>query len=163
VAKCDCVLDKFSKKAGKFGWRHLARSLLEIAMSDFAMSHRMTDNPCVEGRIGEHHLGDITVQQTFIRATLKGVAAEQVVPAEFPEIAWFGNCGAVERKATDVIGGICGLVRGPPVENEIDLSRRKSAQLDIKIDIDQVHEMLAQEIEVPDCLLGKTVIGCSCS
>ncbi len=45
----------------------------------------------VVGRIGEHHLGQLTVQQRLIGVTAGGIGAKKSVHAALPEIADLGD------------------------------------------------------------------------
>jgi hypothetical protein len=88
----------------------------------------------------------------------KGVAADQPVPPEFPDIARSTNSRAVIEPG-QVVGRVGCCRRRLAVQHQIDLAGREAGQLDVEVEVDQLLEVLAQQVEVPDRLFRQPVVG----
>jgi len=81
------------------------------------------------------------------------------VAVELPNIARLADCPAIRCEARQIIGWVVGRKPWIAVHQQVDFAGREAGQLDVKIDLNQLGEMPAQQIEVPHGLFRQTVVG----
>ena len=64
----------------------------------------------------------IAPQQTLVGIAFEGVAAEQTMPSQFPEIADALDGRAIEGKTGEIVGGIGGGLAALAVQQQVDLA-----------------------------------------
>ena len=81
------------------------------------------------------------------------------MPAEFPNVTKLGHRWPFRTKTHQVIGRIScrGLLR--TVYQQVDFPGRKTGELDIEIEFDQILEMASQQIKIPHRLLGQPIVS----
>ncbi len=139
------IAERLGKKSGEFGLAHLARGHRERAMVDRAETARMAVDLHIVGRIREDHHGALLAQQRGEGFRIEGIAAQDAMLAEEPQIA-----DLAERRARRELGhGISRVVirlghvieRGDP---QIDLTHLEAGDLEAEIE--------PEEREVPELL-----------
>src|SRR5882672_5090821 len=81
------MLENGLQERDKLPLRHLTRPHRELAMSDCATSRNMTRDRDVVRRVDENHLRESSPEQLFKRFGSSGVAAQQTMPAQNPQVA----------------------------------------------------------------------------
>jgi hypothetical protein len=66
-------------------------------MADLPATHSVSVDADIVGRVSDHHLGELALQQTFVVFGLRGVAAEQAMLAQLPNIAQLADCLTIDR------------------------------------------------------------------
>ena len=94
------------RKAVKASARHLAGTHGELAMADAAEAADMAIDRDVVGRVGEHEIGALALQQPIEARQIAGIAAEQPVAPELPDVArpGHGRSGSVTCERDLVLG-----------------------------------------------------------
>jgi hypothetical protein len=112
----------------------------------------------IVGWIGDHHLREVALQRRLVAGVGQGIAADQAVPPELPHIAGLADRRAVVE-SRQIVGRVIARRHRLAVKHQVDFTGREAGQLDVEIEIDQLPEMLSQQIDVPDRLLGQSVVG----
>jgi hypothetical protein len=157
-AEGDGVADKARQEGGEGLLAHLARSHREFAVTGLAAADGVPLDRHVVGWIGDHHLRELALQQRPVGGLAQGVAADQTMPPEFPDVAGPTN-GWAFLKPRQIVGRIGCCRRRLAVQHQVDLAGREAGQLDLEVEVDQLLEVLAQQIEVPDRLFRQPVVG----
>src|SRR5262245_14242527 len=82
-----------SEELGELGFRHLAGGHYELLVLDLAGAADMTVHCNVIGRVSEHHLGFLALEELLVALSLKRIGAEHPVAAELPEVTDPGDRG----------------------------------------------------------------------
>jgi hypothetical protein len=82
-------------------FRHFARRDLEFPMANLAAAHRMAVDGHLVGRVSDHHLSELALQQTLVGFRLPGIAANQAMPTQLPNITAPADRRSIERSPTD--------------------------------------------------------------
>jgi hypothetical protein len=127
-------------------------------MAGLAATDRMTLDRHVVRRIGDHHLREGALQHRFVGGVAQGISADQPVPPEVPDVTRSTNGWAVIEPG-QIVGRIGCCQRRLAVQHQVDLAGRETGRLDIEVEFDQLLEVLAQQLEVPDCLFRQTIVG----
>ena len=90
----------------EFGRRHLAGGHGELAVLDGAKAADVAGNRHIVGRIGEHHLRPGVAEQLLIGLESGGIAADQAMVADPPDVAQTGD----RRASRDFNDGVCRIV-----------------------------------------------------
>ena len=147
------------EKAGERDLVHLARGHGELAVPDGAGAADMTVDLHIVRRVGEHAAGPFVAHQRRIGRRLPGVAADQPMAPELPDIAALGDSRA-GFGLRNVIRRICpGAVT--VIEQEVELRRFESGDLQIEIEVEfgQRLELDRQDLAIPAGQLGQPVVG----
>jgi hypothetical protein len=83
--------------------RHLAGPHGELAMADTPEATHVSLNRNIVGRIGEDEIGTLTLKQAIEALTVPGIAAQQPMPAEQPEVAGAGRRQNGVKEGRDLI------------------------------------------------------------
>jgi hypothetical protein len=150
------------EEAGELGPVHLARRHGEVAVAHPAEPAGVAGDRHVVRRVGEDRLRQPAArEQRRVTGRLEGVAAEQAVGVELPEVA-----GPRHRRARSA-GGLRDLVLVPGTarrrvtvdQEEVDLSGLEAGELDLEAELDQLGEGAPEGVAVPAGLLGQAVLG----
>src|SRR5215831_749214 len=93
-------------------------------MPHLAAAHCMTPDPHIVGGIGDHHLGEPTLQHLLVGLDALGIATDQTVSAELPNIARLGHCRTFGDKTGQIVRwiggyGLCRSVYHQVVEKPV--------------------------------------------
>ena len=150
------------EEAGELGPVHLARGHGEVAVAHPAEPAGVAADRHVVGRIGEDGVRQPAArEQRRVAGRLEGVAAEQAVRAELPEVA-----GPRHRRAR-FAGDLRDLVLVPGAvrrrvtveQEEVDLGGLEAGELDLEAELDELVEGAPEGVAVPAGLLGQAVLG----
>ncbi len=147
------------QKLRKLGAGHFARGHGEFAMADTAKPGDVAVDGDVVGRIGEDQIGALAAHQRFEILFLAGVAADQPMSSQDPEIAGaadgprWGRRQIVERVRG--LGGALALL----VDHEIDFGEREAGEGEIEADIAERQQLVGEDVEIPAGVEGELVVG----
>src|SRR5262249_29871998 len=83
-AGADGAANKAIEQSAERRARDLAGSHWKFSMAHFAEAHRLNVG------VGDHHLGELALQQRFVSLAALGIATDQAMPAELPNVAKLG-------------------------------------------------------------------------
>jgi hypothetical protein len=148
------------EKIHVLGGRHFAGGHRELAMPGTPETGSVAMDRHVVGGIGEYDLRLLDAHEPFERSSVSGVAAEEPVSTELPQIPELRDGRAVHYKRGDFVGGIRPLPL-TLLDDEIDLRGVEAGNLDGKIEIHlgQRLQLFRQQVGIPRCQLGESVIG----
>ena len=109
----------------------------------------------VPGRIGEDHLRPLLAEQAPIAFRRQGVAAQEAVIVEEPEVAELGDRRGDPLERLQIVL----FVARRPREGDIDLPHLKATELevDVNVDLKNVGELERQRVEIPTRLFTEPV------
>ena len=141
--------------------RHLARRHRELGVLCVPETRDVPANGDVIGRVREHHLGLVALQQTDIRVFLGCIGAEDAVIAELPEVSRPGDDRSFGLRRRELIEHI-GLTRHRLVpDDEVDLGELKTGdgEVELRRELEQRLELDGQDLFIPARLLSEPVVG----
>src|SRR5262245_2769500 len=113
----------------------------------------------IVGWVGEDHFGLLPTEQPLEGLALQGIAADEPVPAELPEIARPRHDHCLIELGQAVLGRIAWLDWLLPLDQAVDLGNRKPDGPDIEIDIyGERLQLLGQQFFIPAGIEGKLVV-----
>ena len=116
-------------------------------------------NGQVVWRVRENELGFLVVQQPPVIPILEGVAAEDAVLTQEPQVAWLGDTRIKLRIGDAVFRAILlGLRRVGIFKDNVDLGNLEARQFHFKIEIDQPLQFDGKQLPVPTGFLGELVV-----
>jgi hypothetical protein len=84
----------------------------------------MSIDPQIVGRVSGHHLREIAPQEPLVGFSPQCIAADQAVPAQFPNVAGTADRRAIECKTCEIVGRVgCRKIRGA-VHQQVNLAGR---------------------------------------
>jgi hypothetical protein len=99
LAEADGAADESLEKSRERCFRHFARGDLEFPMAHLAAAHRVAVDAHIVGRVSDHHLSEFAPQQTFVGFRSPGIAANQAMPTQLPNITGLADRRSIERIA----------------------------------------------------------------
>lgn len=111
------------------------------------------------GSIGKDHVDALIPEQPYIVIAVPGIAAYELVPSQYPDVAhvrysWASNIG---HSIFCGIGRI-GIRLTRFIKHKINLGQAKTGKLNIKVEIDQTLKLYRQYLAVPARIEGKLVV-----
>jgi hypothetical protein len=121
----------------------------------------MTIDRDVVGRVREHEIRALALQQVIKSFRQSGIATDESMPVEYPQISRLADGRyRVQHGGSDVLWstlhGGRGLTRF--LQQQIDLSKREAGDLDIKLDVDQRLQLDGEYLTVPAGVERKLVV-----
>src|ERR1700730_4522 len=111
-------------------------AMANLAVLDRAKAADVAGNRHIVGRIGEHHLRSGVAEQLLIGLKLSGIAADQAMIADPPDVART----AYRRASCNLNNGVCSIiiVRGERklANQQVDFRQIKARQRNVEIDFE---------------------------
>ena len=148
------------RKEVKASLRHLAGAHRELAMADPAGAADMAVDRHIVGRVGEDQVDALAAEQPLVVLAPAGVAADQPVTAEQPEVAHVGD-GRLAHRRDEVLGRLCAVRVGVPrgIQGHVDLSQAEAGEFDLEVEIDQRLQLDGEQLLVPAGVERQLVVG----
>jgi hypothetical protein len=145
----------------ELGLAHLAARHRELGMTRPAKSGDVALDAHVVGRVDEDEARPSLSQQAGIGVFEEGIAAEEAVRADGPEVTRARDDGSVRVKAGRGVGGIGPVLLLAAFDQEIDLGRLESdhGEIEVEVDLGEALQLDREEVFVPACILGESVVG----
>jgi hypothetical protein len=87
---------------------------------------------------GSEHAGHGRDHQPLVGLALEGVAAEEPVLSQFPEIVRLADRRAIDSKPGEIVGWIGRDRRHLAVHQQVNLTGREARQFDLEVDLHQL-------------------------
>jgi hypothetical protein len=126
--------------------------------ADLASANRMPDRQIIRS-VGDHRLREGAAQQHLVGDALQGVAADQAVSTQLPDIPELADGRGLRGQIGQIVGRVVCCRSWLPVQQQVRLPCREAGQLDIEVEVDQRLEMLPQQVEIPQRLFRQAVVG----
>ena len=141
---------------------HLTRRHGELAMAGLAQAADVTVNRDVVGRVGEDQVRTLVSHEGADRLSVSGVAADEPVSSQRPNIAETGHGRVLVGQGRDLVlafrRGAWGALFGVVQEN-VDFGEGEAGELDVELNVNEGLELDRQDIAVPAGVLRKLVVG----
>ena len=151
------------KKRGELRRAHFTRGHDELAVLDRAGPTDVSGDRDIVRRIAEHHLRPRGPEQALVGLSPGGVAADQPVLSDVPDIAKTGDRIAGKRfgNAVGRIGLIGGRAIGQLAQGNVDLGQLEPGERQVVVELErrEILELQGQQVTVPAGILGKLVVG----
>jgi len=128
---------------------------------DRAEAANVAGNRHIVGRVGEHHLGPGVAEQLLIGLKLGGIAADQAVAADLPDI----TLAADRRPSRDLNDSICGILtvrRNRQLANkQINFGQIKAGHRYVEFDFElsEILQLKTEQSAIPAGIFGEPIIG----
>ena len=150
------VFHRIGQKRCELIGGHLPGCHREFSMLHAAGTASVATYANIVRRIGEYQPGALTIQQRFIGACGKSVAAVDAVLPGLPQVADAGDGWLAERYADVITGAVGGTLK-----DDVDFGSFKAKDRKVEIDIQIVKELkfAAQDGRIPSGYLGEPVVS----
>ena len=109
----------------------------------------------VIGRIGEAHIGELPIQHPLDIGQHRGIAAEQPVITQHPQIARLGDRLLRQRRCLIVIGQALLPARQQPFQ----LARAEADQAEVEAEVREIRQLEPQQRLIPAGVQRQLVVG----
>ena len=134
----------------------------ELAMAGLAQAADVTVNRDVIGRVGEDQVRTLVSHEGADRLSVSGVAADEPVSSQRPNIAETGHGRVLVGQGRDLVlafrRGAWRALFGVVQEN-VDFGEGEAGELDVELNVNEGLELDRQDIAIPAGVLRKLVVG----
>lgn len=149
------------RQPGELGTAHFARGHGEFTVLDAAKTRHVPADRYIIWRIGEHHRGLLGAEQGGIGFRAGGVATDQAVRTDAPDVARTVNCRASGRFRHGIGRILAITIQRQFADQHVDLRRIEAGDRDIEVKVEfrEILELKPQQFTVPASVFGQPVVG----
>ena len=142
--------------------RHLAGAHGELTVPNAPQSAPMAIDGIVAGRISEDKIHPLTIEKTIKALAPSGVATEQAMSIEQPQIARAGGRRHRLGQGRRLIGEFAlriGTASPRLLEHEIDFGQREAGNLNAEVEVHERLKLDGEQLVVPTGVKRQLVVG----
>ena len=134
------ITQRLTKESRKGLRGHLTRCHSELAMAGLAQAADVTVNRDVIGRVGEDQVRTLISHESADRLNVSGVAADEPVSSQRPDIAKTGHGRVLIGQGRDLV---LGFRRGAwralfgVVQENVDFGEGEAGELDVEFNVNE--------------------------